>query len=76
MTTETVTAPAEQDTLGPHRHDDVCVIVPMYNEAAVIGDVVRELSKTFSRIVCVDDGSKDDTARLAAGPAPPSCTTP
>lgn len=65
MTTETVTAPAEQDTLGPHRHDDVCVIVPMYNEAEVIGDVVRELSKTFSRIVCVDDGSKDATARLA-----------
>jgi glycosyltransferase involved in cell wall biosynthesis len=66
MTTETVTAPAEQDTLGPHRHDDVCVIVPMYNEAEVIGDVVRELSKTFSRIVCVDDGSKDATARLAS----------
>jgi glycosyltransferase involved in cell wall biosynthesis len=38
---------------------DVWLVVPVYNEATVIADVVREARKTFPNIVCVDDGSKD-----------------
>lgn len=45
---------------------DVCVVVPMLNEAARVGDVVRDLHQSFSRVVCVDDGSVDDSARIAA----------
>lgn len=50
----------------------VCVIIPAYNEASVIKDVVvgvhRELKKTaFSyEIVVVDDGSRDSTGTEAA----------
>ena len=41
---------------------DVWLIIPVYNEAAVIGGVVREALRTFPNIVCVDDGSKDGSA--------------
>jgi glycosyltransferase involved in cell wall biosynthesis len=39
----------------------VAVIVPMYNEGAVIGDVVRGLREFFTHVICVDDGSSDDS---------------
>jgi glycosyltransferase involved in cell wall biosynthesis len=46
--------------------DDVWLVVPLYNEGQVIGDVVRAARQTFPHIVCVDDGSSDDSARAAA----------
>jgi glycosyltransferase involved in cell wall biosynthesis len=46
-------------------HSDVWIIVPAYNEAVVIGDVVAELRTVFDHVVCVDDGSADDTGELA-----------
>ena len=51
---------------------DFAVIVPAYNEAPVIKDLVRELRQAFERhdlhgeVVLVDDGSTDDTAALAS----------
>jgi len=41
---------------------DVWLIVPVFNEAPVIGDVVRNARKTFDNVVCVDDGSRDNSA--------------
>ena len=41
---------------------DVAIIVPLYNEETVVGDVVRNLKKIFKHVVCVDDGSTDDSA--------------
>lgn len=41
------------------------VIVPLFNEATVIGDVVRGLKQTFAQVVCVDDGSSDASAAEA-----------
>lgn len=46
-------------------NDDTWLVVPLYNEAAVIGDVVRRTRATFPRIVCVDDGSFDGSAEQA-----------
>jgi glycosyltransferase involved in cell wall biosynthesis len=43
----------------------VVVVVPLYNEEAVIADVVKGLRTTFSRVVCVDDGSSDNSAAIA-----------
>lgn len=37
----------------------------MYNEAAVVGDVVRDLVTEFTYVVCVDDGSRDHSAQAA-----------
>lgn len=41
----------------------------MYNEGSVIGSVVTELRQRFPFVVCVDDGSHDESveAALAAG---------
>ncbi|MEU7480088.1 glycosyltransferase family 2 protein [Lentzea sp. NPDC042327] len=49
---------------------DVWLIVPCYNEGQVIEEVVRHARQTFPNIVCVDDGSKDDSAQgIRAGGA-------
>ena len=45
--------------------DRTVAVVPMHNEAAVVGDVVSELRTAFSRVVCVDDGSRDGSATVA-----------
>lgn len=41
------------------------VVIPLYNEATIVGDVVRSLSERFEHIVCVDDGSSDGSAEVA-----------
>jgi glycosyltransferase involved in cell wall biosynthesis len=41
---------------------DVWLIVPVFNEGQVIAEVVRNALKTFTNIVCVDDGSRDNSA--------------
>ena len=44
----------------------VWIIVPAFDEAQVIGDVVAGLRGVVAHVVCVDDGSRDDTAQIAA----------
>jgi polyprenyl-phospho-N-acetylgalactosaminyl synthase len=45
-------------------NDDTWVIVPVYNEAGVIADVVDGLIAAFPNVVCIDDGSADGSADL------------
>jgi glycosyltransferase involved in cell wall biosynthesis len=56
-------------TTSTKEHDPVlarvAVVIPMYNEAAVIVDVVRAVREQFGRVVCVDDGSSDESPVLA-----------
>jgi polyprenyl-phospho-N-acetylgalactosaminyl synthase len=47
-------------------NDDVWLVVPLFNEERVIGDVVRRARLQFPNIVCVDDGSSDGSAAEAA----------
>lgn len=44
---------------------DTWLIVPLYNEGPVVADVIRNAREHFAKIVCVDDGSKDDSAKHA-----------
>lgn len=44
---------------------NIWVVVPAYNEADVIGGVISRASLQGYRIVCVDDGSTDETAAMA-----------
>jgi polyprenyl-phospho-N-acetylgalactosaminyl synthase len=46
---------------------DVWLVVPVFNEAPVIADVVREIRQTFPNVVCVDDGSRDRSAEQVRG---------
>lgn len=43
----------------------VWIIVPAFNESAVIGEVITQLRAVFRHVVCVDDGSSDETAATA-----------
>src|SRR4051812_25046985 len=56
--TATVTAPPPKGT----RFDDVWLITPVFNEAPVIADVITEALGVFPHMVCIDDGSSDDSA--------------
>jgi glycosyltransferase involved in cell wall biosynthesis len=47
-------------------YSDTCVIIPMFNEATVIGEVVTRIREVFPHVVCVDDGSADNSGELAA----------
>ena len=53
-------------TLSPG-NDDVWVIVRCYNEASVVGDVIRGLRAVFPKVVGVDDGSRDSSSEEMAG---------
>jgi glycosyltransferase involved in cell wall biosynthesis len=48
-------------------NDDVWIVMPVYNEAAVVADVVSHVQQTFPNVVCVDDGSADDSALQILG---------
>ncbi|QZY28027.1 glycosyltransferase family 2 protein [Nocardioides coralli] len=41
------------------------VVVPTYNEAGVVGEVVSGLRQLFDLVICVDDGSSDESAHMA-----------
>jgi len=47
-------------------YDDTWLVVPLYNEGEVIRQVVTDARRTFPRIVCVDDGSVDNSGADAA----------
>ena len=47
------------------RYQDVWIVVPAFNEASVIGDVIADIRSVFDHVVCVDDGSKDGTGDIA-----------
>ena len=49
----------------------VCIVIPAYNEATAIGDVVKSIFTSFKKsrfeplVVVVNDNSKDNTAEVA-----------
>ncbi|WP_275883438.1 S-layer glycoprotein N-glycosyltransferase AglJ [Halorhabdus sp. BNX81] len=47
--------------------DDVCVLIPTYNEAAAIGDVIDGFhDQDLQKVLVIDGGSADDTQEIAA----------
>jgi glycosyltransferase involved in cell wall biosynthesis len=46
-------------------HAGAWIVVPAFNEASVIGDVIADLRSAFEHVVCVDDGSSDGTGEIA-----------
>lgn len=54
-------APAGNPTGNP----DSWVVIPLYNEATVIGEVINTLTSSFDNIVCIDDGSRDGSGNVA-----------
>ncbi len=58
-------------SLSPEMRRDFAVVVPAYNEAPVIGELISALKDAFQEfelageVILVDDGSDDGTAELA-----------
>ncbi|HET9138839.1 glycosyltransferase family 2 protein [Actinophytocola sp.] len=40
---------------------DAWLIIPVFNEGQVVGEVVSDACRTFANVVCVDDGSRDNS---------------
>ena len=53
------------DKYSDMNHADVWIVVPAFNEAPVIGEVIADLRSVFGHVVCVDDGSGDPTGEIA-----------
>lgn len=54
------------DTIRMMKKDNVAVIVPVYNEGKVIRGVVNSALKEYKHVVCVDDGSSDNSSEEIA----------
>jgi glycosyltransferase involved in cell wall biosynthesis len=52
-------------TSGAAPVTDAWLVVPLYNEESVIGDVLVAARARFPHVVCVDDGSADASAERA-----------
>lgn len=46
---------------------DVWLVIPVFNEEAVIADVLAHVLETFPNVVCVDDGSRDGSVGQVLG---------
>jgi len=51
---------------APQKAIKVCAVIPAHNEAKTIGNIIQETKKYVETIIVVDDGSADDTAKIAA----------
>ena len=46
-------------------NDDVWVVVPLFNEAPAIAEVIQGLLPFFPHVLCIDDGSTDGCGQVA-----------
>ncbi len=53
-----------------HMDPDTWVVIPVYNESRAVGPVIRALRNTFPNVVCVDDGSADNTWEVLRAESP------
>ena len=47
-------------------NSSVAIVIPVFNEAGMIAEVVTGLKGVFPNVICVDDGSVDDSGRIAS----------
>lgn len=43
-------------------YENTAIVIPVYNEARVIRGVINRVLKQFATVVCVNDGSKDNSS--------------
>ena len=55
----------DQASPDTSRIADAVVVIPMHNEGTVVGEVVADVLNHFTHVVCVDDGSRDESGAVA-----------
>ena len=58
-------------TKSPEPH--VLLAIPVYNEERYVDSVLTEVQKRIKDILVIDDGSTDQTVKVASDNAPPGC---
>jgi len=43
----------------------ICIVIPTYNEAQAIGNLIRKIQQQELEVVVIDDGSQDNTSKIA-----------
>jgi len=43
------------------RYNSTCIIIPVYNEAKMVGRTIEEVLKNFPHVICINDGSTDES---------------
>ena len=56
-------AKAYSEPIDRHR---VCIIIPTYNNATTLGNIITDVFEYTSNIIVVNDGSNDDTENILA----------
>jgi len=46
---------------------NICIVIPVYNEARHIGDVIEKIRERSLSVVVINDGSTDDSGKIAEG---------
>lgn len=57
---------APEPEFNTELNPDTWVVIPLFNEAPVVGKVIADVKAAFTNVVCVDDASSDDSAQVAA----------
>lgn len=54
-------------TPDPHEHPraGTWLVIPLFDEAGIVGDIVADVRRRFPHVVCVDDGSTDGSGDVA-----------
>jgi len=65
MEQPTITPPAEPVPKTPYENTEIILVIPAYNDGSTIGSVILKAIPLVSKIIVVDDGSKDRTAEVA-----------
>lgn len=59
-----MTEPTRQDLIQTMRRHKICVLVPTYNNAGTLADVLRGILNFAADVIVVNDGSTDSTAEI------------
>ncbi|CAN5375244.1 glycosyltransferase family 2 protein [soil metagenome] len=67
-TTDSCTENFAMSSTPPKIPEGLYLVIPVYNEGPAIADVIAEVKGVYpsAQLVCVDDGSKDNTAAVLA----------
>lgn len=60
-----------KDTMNPHLLEELCVIIPTYNNAGTVASVIEDTYNYVPNIIVVNDGSTDDTHNILASTKTP-----